>query len=453
MYNRRVRRVQGRLVYTGGPFAYPGDPLILPPPVTSSSTSSAAASPVTADEIRRRVAARKDVVLGWRRHLHRHPELSFQEHRTAGFIVDALTKMGLEPQRPTPTSVSATIRGGAGGRAPSVAMRADIDALPIQEETGLEFASSAPGVMHACGHDAHTAMLLGAASILQDLRPAFAGHVRLIFQHAEELVPGGARDLVAAGVVDDVDAVIACHLLPALRVGEIGVRTGATTANVDNFTIVVEGRGGHAAMPHLVVDPIVVAAQIVTSLQTIASRLVDPMSPVVVSVTSIAGGDTFNVIPSEVTLKGTVRCLDAGVREAAERAVRTVATSVAQSAGADAHVAFDHGYPASINDDAVTGVVRRAASDVLGAEAVIEIDPLMAGDDFAAYGAVRPAAYVFIGTTSDRTDAAYGLHNPRFSPDEEALEVGAACMTFAALSLLGAAGTSPSTTQRRSHDR
>jgi amidohydrolase len=437
--------MQAWVMYTPSVFAYAERAHILPPPVTPASPSTAAGPPFTAADIRARTAARRDDIVGWRRHLHRHPELSFEEQETARFIAGELTKLGLDPERPTPTSVTARVRGSGGGRA--VGMRADIDALPIHEETGLAFASEVPGVMHACGHDAHTAMLLGAAAILQDLRPALAGDVRLIFQHAEEMLPGGARDLVAAGVVDDVDAVIACHLFPALRVGQIGVRTGATTANADTFTIVVEGRGGHGAMPHLAVDPIVVAAEIVTALQTVASRRVDPMQPVVVSVTGIRGGDTFNVIPPEVTLKGTVRSLHAGVRDAAEEAIVAIATSIAQGAGATARVEFDRGYAASINEPGVTAVVREAAAAVLGADSVIEIDPLMAGDDFAAYGAVRPAAYFFVGTSSDRTEASYGLHNPRFAPDEDALEVGAACMTFAALSLLGAAGTPPLTTQ------
>jgi amidohydrolase len=392
--------------------------------------------PPSAVAVAERVASRREAIVQWRRHLHRHPELSFGEHRTAQYVIEQLTGMGLEAAQLTPTSVSATIRGSAPG--PTVGLRADIDALPIDEETGLPYASEVPGVMHACGHDAHTAMLLGAASILQDLRSSLAGNVRLIFQHGEEVVPGGARDLVAAGAVDDVDSVIACHLYPALRVGQVGVRSGPITANADNFRIVVRGRGGHAAMPHLSVDPIAVAAQIVSALQHIASRRIDPMSPVVVTVTSIVGGDTYNVIPESVELKGTVRTLSATVRQTAHEAIGTIARSIAQAAGGDADVDLDLGYEASNNDPAVTDVVRRTIADLHGDAAVVEIDPLMAGDDFSAYAKLRPASYFFVGTTPEDVERPYGLHHPRFAPDERALQVGASCMSYGAVALLSA---------------
>jgi amidohydrolase len=401
--------------------------------MTPNSPFEAQASAVAIAE---RVAARREAIVQWRRHLHRHPELSFHEHGTAQYIVEQLTGLGLEPQQLTATSVTATIQGSAPG--PTVALRADIDALPIHEESGLPFASEVPGVMHACGHDAHTAMLLGAASILQDLRPGLAGNVRLIFQHAEEVVPGGARDLVAAGAVDDVDAVIACHLYPALRVGQVGVRSGAITANADNFKIVVRGRGGHAAMPHLSVDPIAIAAQIVTALQHIASRRIDPMSPVVVTVTSITGGDTYNVIPESVELKGTFRSLSSTVRQTTQDAIGTIARSIAQSCGGDADVELDLGYEATGNDPEVTDVVRRVIGELHGDAAVVEIDPLMAGDDFSAYARLRPASYFFVGTTPDDVEVPFGLHHARFAPDERALQVGASCMSYGAVELLRA---------------
>jgi amidohydrolase len=342
--------------------------------------------------------------------------------------------MGLEPEQLTPTSVLATVRGRTGG--PAIALRADMDALPITEDTGLDFASEVPGVMHACGHDAHTAMLLGVASILCELRERFSGTVRLIFQHAEEVAPGGARDIIAAGAIEDVEAVLGCHLLPALPLGAVGVADGPILANLDNFTMRVRGRGGHAGFPHMVVDPVVAAAGIVTALQQVVSRRVDPLSPAVVSVTSVHGGENHNVIPEVVELKGTARSLSDDVRAMLEPAIREIATGVAQAAGAGVEIDYEHGYRSTLNDPAVTAVVRQAVAAVRGAGAIAELKPIMAGDDMAAYLAERPGSYFFIGTAGDGPNAACGLHHPRFTPDEGAFEVGVGCMAHAALSLL-----------------
>jgi amidohydrolase len=236
--------------------------------------------------------------VAWRRHLHVHPELSFHEHDTARFVRETLASFGgLEIERPTPTSVVARLRTGRAGL--TLALRADIDALPIEEESGVEFASRTPGVMHACGHDGHTAMLLAVARLLVAHRDQLTGEVRFVFQHAEELPPGGAAELVAAGALDGVDAVLGAHLISTLDAGKVAALDGACTASADTFSVAIHGRGGHAGFPHQTVDPIVVAAEAISNLQHIASRNTSPLDSIVVSVTRIAAGSADNIIPEE----------------------------------------------------------------------------------------------------------------------------------------------------------
>src|ERR687885_1728127 len=252
-------------------------------------------------------------VIGWRRHFHQNPEPSFQEEQTARFVAETLeTFPGIEVSRPTRTSVLGRLRGARPGRV--LAIRADMDGLPIQEENDLEFASQRPGVMHACGHDAHTAMLLGTAKMLSGLRQELPGEVRFLFQHAEELFPGGAEEMIEAGVMDGVDVVIGAHIWAPLEVGKIGIVYGPAMAGPDTFWITIYGKGGHAALPHQTVDPIVVGAELVTSLQHIVSRSTDPLSTAVVSVTQFVAGTTHNVIPGSVQMQGTVRTFEPALR-------------------------------------------------------------------------------------------------------------------------------------------
>ncbi|MHB8839711.1 MAG: amidohydrolase, partial [Gemmatimonadaceae bacterium] len=254
-------------------------------------------------------------VIAWRRHLHQHPELSFHERETSQFVFDTLTAFGgLELSRPTPTSVMARLLGGA-GPGPVLAIRADMDALPILEANTHDFVSTSPGMMHACGHDGHTAMLLGAVKVLVGHRDQLRGEVRFLFQHAEELYPGGASQMVAAGALDGVEMVIGAHLWLSMSFGKVGVKAGPLMAALNTFRITIEGAGGHAAIPQQTIDPIVTAAEVVTSLQHVVSRNVDPLSSAVISVTQINGGTTTNVIPGAVEMAGTVRTFDPVLRQ------------------------------------------------------------------------------------------------------------------------------------------
>jgi amidohydrolase len=353
-----------------------------------------------------------DDVVAWRRHLHRHPEVSFAEHETAAFIAATLEGFGggLEIERPTPTSVVARLDSGKPG--PVVALRADIDALPIAERSGVEFASERAGVMHACGHDGHAAMLLGAARRLAAAGLP-RGAVRFIFQHAEETAPGGARELVAAGVMDGVDFVYGCHLWAPLATGQVAAVAGPWMAAADFFRLTVSGRGGHGGLPHTAADPIAAAAELVGSLQHIVARRIDPLQPAVVTVGSLHAGDAPNVIPAEAELTGTVRSFDADVRARVPKLIEETARGVCTAHGVDFELDFQFGYAPVVNDERATALVREAAGTVT------TIDPIMGGDDFSAYLALAPGCYAFIGA-----GGAYPHHHPRFEIDERALAVG-----------------------------
>jgi amidohydrolase len=367
--------------------------------------------------------------IAWRRHLHAHPELSFREHETARFVRETLASFGgLEIDRPTPTSVVARLRSGRPG--PTLALRADIDALPIQEESGVDFASETDGVMHACGHDGHTAMLLAVAHALVARRAELTGEIRFLFQHAEELPPGGAAELVAAGVLDDVDAVLGGHLISTFEVGKVAVVDGACTASADTFTVRIHGRGGHAAFPHKAVDPIAVAAQAISNLQHVVSRATSPSDRVVVSVTRIAGGSADNVIPETTEFGGTVRTYRQVVREHTRETIARVLNGVTTAHGASYELDYMEGYAPVVNDPRLAAIVREAA----GPERAADLEPLMAGDDFSAYLRIAPGCFFFIGAGNDR---AFPHHHPRFTIDERALRVGIETFTGAALRFLG----------------
>jgi amidohydrolase len=355
-------------------------------------------------------------VVAWRRHLHAHPELSFSEHETARFVRETLESFGgLEISQPTPTSVVARLHGGRAGRI--VALRADMDALPIQEESGVEFASSTAGVMHACGHDGHTAMLLGVARLLVGERAELAGEIRFLFQHAEEVPPGGAAELVAAGALEGVDAVIGGHLDSTLDVGKIAAIDGPCTAAADTFSISIHGRGGHGAFPHQTVDPIAVAAQVISNLQHIVSRNTSPLENVVVSVTRIAGGTADNIIPETVHLGGTARSYTQEARERTRDIIARILDGVTAAHGATHEFIYTDGYAPVINDPGLAAIVRAAA----GADRIVDIEPLMAGEDFSAYLRVAPGCFFFIGAGNER---AFPHHHPRFTIDERAFPIG-----------------------------
>jgi amidohydrolase len=364
----------------------------------------------------------------WRRQLHANPELSFHEYETSQFVHERLKSLdSLEIVSPTPTSVVATLRGSRPG--PTLALRADIDALPIQEESGVEFASRNAGVMHACGHDGHTAMLLATARLLAAMREELAGEVRFVFQHAEELPPGGAAEIVASGVLERVDAVAGCHLMYDMEVGRIGALEGACTAAADTFSARIIGRGGHAAFPHAAVDPIAAAAQAISSLQHIVSRETPPLDGVVVSVTRISGGTADNVIPESVELGGTVRTHSEEVRLRTRESMERILGGIASAHGASYEFEYVEGYSSVVNDPGLTALVREVAG-----ERLVECAPLMAGEDFSAYLRVARGCFFFVGAGGPD---AFPHHHPHFTIDEGALPVAIETLTQTALRFLG----------------
>ncbi|THF85804.1 amidohydrolase [Deinococcus sp. KSM4-11] len=368
-------------------------------------------------------------VIEWRRWLHQHPELSFQEHGTAQYVEDLLRSFpNLSVSRPTPTSVLAILKGTAGpGR--TVLLRADMDALPIQEDTGLAFASVNPGVMHACGHDGHTAMLLGAARELSAHPEALRGEVRFIFQHAEELFPGGARELVDGGLLDGVDVAVGTHLMSPVPAGVIVLREGPLLAAPDSFDLTIHGHGGHAAFPHTTIDPVVIAAQVILGLQTVISRQRDPVKAGVLSVTTLHGGTAHNVIPGEVALGGSVRIFDPDLRAAMPERMEQVVRGITDAYGATYTFTYHTGYDAVNNDPAVTQVLREVAATALPDVTVHPGEPLMGGEDFSAYMTRVPGSFILIGAGGP--DAA-PHHHPKFDIDERALDSGTTMYVAAA---------------------
>ena len=364
-----------------------------------------------------------DRVIEWRRHLHANPELSFNETRTAQFVHDTLAGFGgLELSRPTATSVVARLVTGRSG--PVLAMRADMDALAIREETGLPFASANPGVMHACGHDGHTAMMLGAAQELLAVRDELSGEVRFIFQHAEEIFPGGAEEMVQRGVMDGVARVIGAHLWAQLEVGKVGVPSGAVTAGPDTFWITIRGKGGHAAIPQQTVDPIAVGAQVVTNLQHVVSRGVDPLDSAVLSITQFHAGTTHNVIPETAELNGTVRSLDPALRTHIPAQMERIIRGVTEAHGATYEFTYERGYRPVVNDAAVTAEMVAVVEAVCGADALAPMRPVMVGEDFSAFQQKAPGTFIFVGAARPVDGAVHPHHHPKFDIDERALGTG-----------------------------
>ncbi|MND43073.1 putative hydrolase YxeP [compost metagenome] len=361
-------------------------------------------------------------VIAIRRHLHENPEIGLSEFKTSDFIAGKLEEYGYEVTRGlAKTGIVATLKNGDSTR--SVGIRADIDALPITEETGLEYASKNKGVMHACGHDGHTAMLLGAAKILAE-RKNFDGTIHLIFQPAEENF-GGARIMIDEGLFDKFpcDAVFGMHNDPAMPFGKVFVKDGPLMAAVDEARIIVNGHGGHGAEPQAASDPIVAGASIIMALQTVVSRNIHPLDPAVVTVGAFNAGIASNVIPERSEMVITIRSFDPGVRNKLEERIRAIAEGQAASYGMTATVHYERGYEATINHTAETDFVRDLAKKVVGAENVAEIKrPMMGAEDFAYMLAERPGSYFFLGTA--KTDNDPSLHHPRFNFNDDALPIG-----------------------------
>lgn len=375
---------------------------------------------MTTDEA---IAEVRQEVLGWRRHLHQNPELSFLEQDTARFVEDTLKSLpGLDVTRPTATSVMARLHTGRPGKV--LAIRADMDGLPIPEENDFEFRSQRPDVMHACGHDAHTAMLLGAAKVLSGMADQLSGEVRFLFQHAEELFPGGADEMIRAGVMDGVDLVIGAHVWSPLEVGKVGIVYGPAMAGPDTFWITIAGKGGHAALPHQTVDPIAVGAQLVSGLQHIVSRAVDPLDTLVVSVTQFVAGTTHNVIPGSAQMQGTVRTFDPALRERIPQLMERFVKGITHAHGATYEFRYEKGYRVVVNEPTVTTLVEQTAREALGDAAIESMKPNMGGEDFSAFQEQAAGCFFFIGAGNPAKGIIHPHHHPRFTIDEDALEIG-----------------------------
>jgi len=372
-------------------------------------------------------------VIGIRRELHRIPEAGFQEHKTALTVAGHLERLALHVRTGLAgTGVLGTLRTGRPG--PVILLRADMDGLALQEHTGLAFSSEHQGMMHACGHDGHMAMLLGAAELLCSRADELCGSLLFLFQPAEE-GPGGAKPLINGGILDDppVDCALACHLWPDLPKGSIGVRSGPLMAAMDRFQITITGRTGHGAMPHLCIDALDTGVQVVSALQRLVSRQTDPLEPAVLSIGSFQAGTAFNVIPGKAVLMGTTRTFDLSIWRSWQERIERVVSGVCSSMDADFELAFTRGFPPLANDPAVSRRVQRAAASVVGEDRVTEPRPTMGGEDMAFILERVPGCYFFVGIGEDGCQP---LHNPGFTFDETVLASGAEVFCRAALELL-----------------
>jgi hippurate hydrolase len=374
-----------------------------------------------------------DDIVTLRRDIHREPELGFDTEKTAEKVLDALDGLPLEIQTGVAQNgVVATLEGG-GGNGPTVALRADMDALPIHEATDLPFASEIDGKMHACGHDGHTSMLVGAARALcqNHLRERLSGTVRFVFQPAEEGYAGG-RAMIEAGVAEDVRQIFALHLWPGLKFGVAATKAGPIMAASDAFEIKIKGSGGHGAMPHLTTDAVAIAAQVVTALQTIVSREVDPVEPAVLTVGEIGAGSAFNIIPETARLGGTVRTLNAELRERMPERIEELARGVAKGMRGDVNLDYDFSYPVTGNDADAARLALGVAGELFGEERAVELDnPSMGAEDFAFFLEKVPGAFIWLGVGD-----VSNLHTPKFSFEEEILPQGAALLVALALEAL-----------------
>ena len=370
-----------------------------------------------------------------RHHLHAHPELSFREFETSAFIQKKLQSWGIEFTVMATTGVVGIIKGKHADTK-VIALRADMDALPISELNDVEYCSLNDGVMHACGHDVHTTCLLGAAKILNELKDEWAGTVKLIFQPGEEKNPGGASILIKEGVLKAPapQAIYALHVNPSLPVGKLSFRSGMVMASADEIYITITGKGGHAAAPHLAADTILTASQLVVNLQQIVSRMNNSFNPTVLSITSIQGGNTTNVIPSEVKLIGTFRAMDEVWRFKAHDLIRNIAQQTAAISGAQINVHIDVGYPFLLNNESLTLSAIRKAKEYAGDTNVEETEMRMGAEDFAFYSHLIPACFFRLGVANKEKNITSGVHTPTFNIDESAIEKGMGIMAWMAAS-------------------
>ncbi len=370
-----------------------------------------------------------------RRYFHMNPELSFHEEDTAKEIADYLIKHGIEVKTKVGgNGIVGIIRGGKSGK--TVALRADFDALPIQDEKETEYKSRVPGVMHACGHDGHTSTLMHVAKVLNENKEDLHGNVVVIFQFAEELLPGGAKPMIEAGCLDNVDAIFGTHLWATIPAGQIGYRSGHLMAATDSFTIEIKGSGGHGGSPHDTVDSIMVGSSLVTNIQQIVSRRIDPLKSAVVSIGTFHAGHANNIIADTATITGTVRTFDQKVQDLIIEQLERIVDSTCRGAGAVYDFKYDKGYPAIYNHPEETTLFVDNASKTFGKENVKEIAPIMGGEDFSYYLKERPGSFFFVGAGNPEIGASYPHHHPKFDIDENAMLIAGKALLVAAIGYL-----------------
>jgi amidohydrolase len=382
--------------------------------------------------------AQAEEIVSFRRHLHANPELSYEEFNTAKFITERLRSFGLQPQEGVATTGVVVVIEGKNPEKKTVALRADIDALPITEENKVVYKSKNVGVMHACGHDVHTSSLLGTAKILNQVKDQFEGTVKLIFQPGEEKNPGGASYMIKEGVLENPapTAIIGQHVMPLLPVGKIGFREGMYMASSDELYLKVMGKGGHGAAPELTIDPIVIACHIILGLQQIISRNASPKQPTVLTFGSISGKGATNIIPDEVNIAGTFRALNEEWRADGLKKIVKMAEGIAESMGGRCEVTISHGYPFLQNDPELTKRIRKAAEQYVGLENVVDLELAMGSEDFAYYSQVIPASFYRLGTRNEAMGITSYVHTPTFDVDEHALAIGPGLMAWMAVSEL-----------------
>ncbi|RFZ83223.1 amidohydrolase [Mucilaginibacter terrenus] len=390
------------------------------------------------DKIQQLSAEIFDEVVANRRHLHAHPELSFHEVETSVFVANKLEELGLEYHKMADTGLVALIKGDKPGNG-VVALRADMDALPILEANDVPYRSQNAGVMHACGHDAHTSSLLGTASILTKLKSEFAGTVKLIFQPAEEKLPGGASLMIQQGVLENPkpNAVLGQHVMPLIDAGKVGFRAGKYMASTDELYVTVKGKGGHGAQPQQNVDPVIITAHILTALQQVVSRFADPKSPSVLSFGKVIANGATNVIPNEVYLEGTFRTMDEKWRGEAHIKMKKMAEGIAESMGGSCEFNIMKGYPFLINEEKLTAATRGHAEDYLGKENVLDLDIWMAAEDFAYYSQAADSCFYRLGTRNEERGITSSVHTPTFDVEEDAFKISTGLMAYLALKQLG----------------
>ena len=374
--------------------------------------------------IKERAKLYKEEVIEIRRHLHQNPELSFQEFNTSKFVCDKLDEYGIEYEKGIVKTGIVGLIKGTNPASKTIALRADLDALPILEENNVSYKSVNEGVMHACGHDVHTSSLLGVAKILNEVRDQFNGTVKLIFQPGEEKLPGGASLMIAEGVLENPApaSIIGQHVYPQLDAGKVGFRSGMYMASCDELYVTIKGKGGHAALPHQNIDPILISSHIIIALQQLISRIIPPTIPAVLSFGKISGNGATNIIPDRVELEGTFRIMNEEWRAVAHQKMIKMAESIGESMGGECIFRLEKGYPFLVNDDNVTGQAKAAAIEFLGSENVIDLDLRMTAEDFAYYSQLKPACFYRLGIKNKADNITPGLHTSTFNIDESAIE-------------------------------